>query len=134
MAEASRLAPNEIAVWNTLGDLRRKLKRPDEAATAYAAAFNIEPGSEEAATGYAASLSESGKFAEAEAVLRKGIEARPASPTLWNNLGVMRARRASYAEAINALQKALSLNAGMAAAIANLERSEQLLAIERAGG
>jgi tetratricopeptide (TPR) repeat protein len=133
MAEASRLAPNEIAVWNTLGNLRRKLKRPEEAATAYAAAFNIEPGSEEAATGYAASLSESGRLAEAEAVLRKALEARPASPTLWNNLGVMQVRRASYAEAITALQKALSLNAGMAAASANLERAEQLLAIERAG-
>jgi tetratricopeptide (TPR) repeat protein len=134
MAEASRLTPNEINVWTTLGDLRRKLKKPDEAATAYAAAFHIDPGSEEASTGLAASLSENGKLPEAEAALQKAIEARPASATLWNNLGVVRTRRGAYADAITAFQKALSINAGFAPARSNLERAEQLLAIERAGG
>lgn len=134
IAEASRLSPNEIAVWTTLGDLRRKLKKPEDAATAYSAAFHIDSGSEEAATGLAASLSEAGKLQDAEAALQKAIETRPGSATLWNNLGVMRTRRGAYAEAVAAFQKALSINAGLAAAKANLERAEQLLAIERAGG
>ena len=56
LAEASRLAPNEIAVWTALGDTRRKLNQAEDAATAYAAAFHIDPGSEEAAAGLAASL------------------------------------------------------------------------------
>jgi len=134
MAEASRLSPNEIAVWNALGDLRRKLKKPEDAATAYAAAFHIEPGSEEAATGLAASLAEAGKLPEAEAALQKGLEARPTSATLWNNLGVLRVRRAAYPDAIAAFQKALSINAAFPSAKANLERAEQLAAIEKAGG
>ncbi|HYB54500.1 MAG TPA: tetratricopeptide repeat protein [Thermoanaerobaculia bacterium] len=133
-AEASRLSPNEVAVWTTLGDLRRRLKRPDDAATAYSAAFHIDPTSEEAAAGLAAALSDSGKLPDAEAALQKGIEARPGSAVLWNNLGVLRTRRGAYAEAIAAFQKALSLNAGMGAARANLERAEQLLAIDKAGG
>jgi tetratricopeptide (TPR) repeat protein len=134
VAEASRLSPNEIAVWTTLGDLRRKLKKPEDAATAYSGAFHIDPSSEEAATGLAAALSEAGKLQEAEAALQKAIEARPGSATLWNNLGVMRTRRGAYADAITAFQKALSINATLAPAKANLERAEQLSAIDRAGG
>jgi tetratricopeptide (TPR) repeat protein len=134
LTEASRLSPNEIAVWTTLGDLRRKLKKPEDAATAYAAAFHIDPASEEAATGLAASLSDAGKLPDAEAALQRAIETRPASATLWNNLGVLRTRRGAYAEAIAAFQKALSINAGLAPARSNLERAEQLLQIERAGG
>jgi tetratricopeptide (TPR) repeat protein len=134
LAEASRLSPNELAVWTTLGDLRRKLKKPEEAATAYAAAFHIDPGSEEAATGLAASLAESGTLAEAESALQKALETRPASATLWNNLGVLRTRRGAYADAITAFQKALSINASFPSARANLERAEQLAAIEQAGG
>jgi tetratricopeptide (TPR) repeat protein len=134
MVDASRLSPNEIAVWTALGDLRRKLKKPEDASTAYAAAFHIDPSSEEAATGLAAALSESGKLPEAEAALQKGIEARPSSATLWNNLGVTRVRRGAYADAISAFQKALSINASLPSAKANLERAQDLLAIEKAGG
>jgi tetratricopeptide (TPR) repeat protein len=133
LGEAARLTPNEIAVWTTLGDLRRKLKREEDAATAYAAAFHIDPASEEAATGLAASLAASGKAADAETALQKAIEARPTSATLWNNLGVLRVRRGAYADAITAFQKALSINASLASAKSNLDRAEQLLAIERAG-
>jgi tetratricopeptide (TPR) repeat protein len=134
MAEAARLSPNETAVWTTLGDIRRKLKKPEDAATAYAAAFHIDPESEEAATGLAASLAESGKLPEAESALQKAIEARPTSATLWNNLGVMRVRRGAYGDAITAFQKALSINAAFPSAKANLERAEQLAAIDKAGG
>jgi tetratricopeptide (TPR) repeat protein len=110
------------------------LKKPEDAATAYAAAFHIDPESEEAATGLAASLAESGKLTEAEAALQKAIEARPASATLWNNLGVLRVRKGAYGDAITAFQKALSINASFPSAKANLERAEQLAAIEKAGG
>jgi len=132
LAEASRLAPNDTAVWTTLGDLRRRLNRSEDAATAYAAAFQIDASSEEAAAGLAAALSDAGKGAEAEAALQKALEARPGAATLWNQLGVLRTRRGGYADAITAFQKALSLNPGLAAAKTNLERAQQLLALERA--
>ncbi len=132
LSEASRLSPNEVPVWTALGDVRRKLKKPDDAATAYAAAFHIDPSSEESAAGLAASLADAGKLPEAEAALQKGIEARPDSATLWNNLGVTRVRRGAYGDAITAFQKALAINAGLAPAKANLDRAQQLLAIEKA--
>ncbi len=46
----------------------------------------------------------------------------------------MRTRRGAYADSIAAFQKALTINPALAPAKANLERAEQLQAIERAGG
>ena len=43
-----------------------------------------------------------------------------------------RVRRGAYGEAITAFQKALSINAGLEPAKANLDRAQQLLAIEKA--
>ena len=50
----------------------------------------------------------------------------------WNNLGVVRTRRGEYALAVEAFQRALSIDAGLEAARTNLARASQLYAIDRA--
>lgn len=132
LADAARLAPNDISVWTTLGLLRMEQKRPDDAATAYESGFNLDPRSEEAGAGLSVALMEAGKLPEAETALGKAIEARPDSALLWNNLGVVRTRRGEYATAVEAFQKALSLDAAFEAASTNLTRARELYAIDRA--
>ncbi len=132
LAEAARLAPNDAGVWTALGQVRAAQNRLDEAATAYSTALSLEPANEEAAAALGAVLTSAGKLAEAEAALSKAIESNTKSPALWNNLGVARARRGNYAGAAEAFQKALSLDGSFEAAKANLARSNELAALEKA--
>ncbi|MBC8647422.1 MAG: tetratricopeptide repeat protein, partial [Thermoanaerobaculia bacterium] len=103
-----------------------------EAAAAYASAFALDRKDEEAASGLGLALADAGKLAEAEASLLQAVEVSPQSGALWNNLGVVRTRRGSYSEAVDAFRKALSLDPKLEAAQANLARAEQLLALDRA--
>lgn len=132
LADAARLAPNERGVWVLLGQLRAARKKPEEAAAAYASAFALDRSDEEAANGLGLALADAGKLAEAEASLLQAVEASPQSGALWNNLGVVRTRRGTYSEAVDAFRKALSLDPKLEAALANLARAEQLLALDRA--
>lgn len=132
LADAARLAPNDLSVWTTLALLRMEQKRPEDAATAYTSACNLDPKSEEAAAGLGVALMEAGKLPEAEAALLKAIESRPDSALLWNNLGVVRTRRGSFAPAVEAFQKALAIDANLEVAKANLIRASELYAIDRA--
>jgi tetratricopeptide (TPR) repeat protein len=132
LADAARLAPNDLAVWNTLGLLRMELKRPEDAATAYAAAFNLDPRNEEAAAGLSVALMEAGKLGDADAALGKALSSRPDSALLWNNLGVVRTRQGSFGSAVEAFQKALAIDGGLEAAKSNLQRANELFAIDRA--
>ena len=132
LSEAVKLAPNEAGVWEALGRLLADQKRFDEAAAAYRSAYQIDPASEEAASGLAAALIDAGKPAEADAVLVKAVEASPKGTSLWNNLGVARARRGDYSGAVQAFQKAIDLDGNFEVARTNLARAEQLAALERA--
>jgi Flp pilus assembly protein TadD len=133
LAEAARLAsPPSASLWSALGHLRREQKNAEEARRAFASALEAEPGSEEAASGLAAVLSEGGRAEEAEQVLSKALEVTPSSAVLWNDLGVVRMRRGDFAGSVEALHKALSLEKPPDAAKANLDRAEQLLALDRA--
>jgi len=132
LAEAARLGPGSAGLWSAVGHLRAEQKNAEEARAAFTSALEAEPGSEEAASGLAAALAESGKLAEAESALVKAIETNPGSAVLWNDLGVVRMRRGDFAGSVEALHKALSLETPPGAARANLERAEQLLALDRA--
>jgi superkiller protein 3 len=133
LADATRLAPNDSAAWATLGQLRFELKRPEEASLAYRAALDLDPSSEEAASGVAAALMEAGKLAESEETLTRFLEKNPRSAVAWNQLGVVRVRRAAFAGAIEAFRKALAIDETLEAVRLNLARAEQLAAIDRAG-
>ncbi len=132
VGEATSLSPNDTDAWATLGHLRMESKKYDEAATAFRAAADLDPTSEEAASGLSAALLEAGRAADAEAALTKALGANPKSAVLWNNLGVVRSRRATYPGAIEAFEKALEIDGNFEAAKANLARAEQLAAIDRA--
>lgn len=132
LAEAARLGPPSAALWSAVGHLRIEQKNVEEARVAFASALETEPGNEEAASGLAAALAEGGKLAEAETALAKALEVSPASAVLWNDLGVVRMRRGDFPGAVEALHKALSLEGPPDGAKANLDRAEQLLALDRA--
>lgn len=132
LAEAARLGPPSATLWSALGHLRIENKNLDEAGTAFTSALEADPGSEEAASGLAVSLADTGKLAEAETVLLRALQTTPASAVLWNDLGVVRMKRGDFAGSVEALHKALTLEGPPDAAKANLDRAEQLLALDRA--
>ena len=132
LASAARLGAPTAALWSTLGHLRVEQKNADEARAAFRSALAADPGNEEAASALAAALYETGKYEEAESMLAKSIESTPGSSVLWNDLGVVRMRRSDFAGAVEAFRKALSLEKPPVAAKANLDRAEQLLALDRA--
>ena len=65
-------------------------------------------------------------------VIAWGFSNNTKSPALWNNLGVARASRGNYAGAAEAFEKAISLDSSFEAAKANLARSNELAALEKA--
>ena len=132
LSEASKLSPNDPSVWEALGRLLSDQKRYEESAAAYRSAYQLDPASEEAASGLSAALIDAGKPAEADAVLVKAVEASPKGASLWNNLGVARARKGDFSGAVQAFQKAIDLDGNFEVARANLSRAEQLAALERA--
>ena len=75
---------------------------------------------------------DSGKLADAETVLVKTLDASPKAAALWNNLGVVRARRGAHGEAIEAFQKAIDLDGNFEAARNNMARAQQFAALDRA--
>ncbi len=76
---------------------------------------------------------EAGKPAEAEAALGKALEMQPdVGASSGTTSGVVRTRRGNFTGAVEALPKAIGLDASFEAAKANLARAEQLAAIERA--
>jgi Flp pilus assembly protein TadD len=131
LAEAARLGPQSASLWSALGHLRIENKDLEGARAAFASALEAEPGNEEAASGLAAALADTGKLAEAESMLLRALESTPASAVLWNDLGVVRMRRGDFFGSVEALHKALTLEGPPDAAKANLDRAEQLLALDR---
>jgi len=132
LTEAARLGASSASLWSAIGHLRVEQKKMDEARAAFTSALEIEPGDEEAASGLATALVEANRVEEAETVLVKAIEVTPASGVLWNDLGVVRLRRGDFGGAVEALRKALTVEKPPEPAQANLERAEQLLALDRA--
>jgi tetratricopeptide (TPR) repeat protein len=131
LAEATHLSPNDTAAWTALGATRAEEKKQDDAATAFVSALSLDPLNEEAAAGLALVLADAGKLAEAEAALVKAIESNAKSPVLWNNLGVVRVQRGSYAPGVEAFEKALALDGGFEAAKSNLSRASELSLLEQ---
>jgi Flp pilus assembly protein TadD len=111
-----------------------ELKKFDEAATAYRAAFDLDPTQEEAASGLGTALANAGRLPEAEQALTKALETIPKSAGLWNDLGVVRSMRGSFSGAVDAFHKALALDPANEPAKTNLARAEQLAALDRAAG
>jgi Flp pilus assembly protein TadD len=130
--DAARLGQPNASLWSALGQLKAEGKNAEEARAAFTSALQVDSGNEEAASGLAAVLFETGKLEEAETALVEALEVNASSGVLWNDLGVVRMRRGDFAGAVEALHKSLSLEKPPDAAKANLDRAEQLLALDRA--
>ncbi|MDQ6891942.1 MAG: tetratricopeptide repeat protein [Acidobacteriota bacterium] len=133
LSEAARLAPNETVVWECLGEVRTELKKPDDAASAFRVALDLDPSNEAAAAGLAGSLLDAGRLGDAEMALVKALENNGRSAVLWNNLGVIRTRKGALSGALAAFQRAIAEDSSFQPAKANLARAEQLAALDRAG-
>jgi tetratricopeptide (TPR) repeat protein len=133
LSEAARLAPNETVVWESLGEVRSELKKPDDAASAFRVALDLDPSNEAAAAGLAGSLLDAGRLGDAETALVKALENNGRSAVLWNNLGVIRTRKGALSGALAAFQRAIAEDSSFQPAKANLARAEQLAALDRAG-
>jgi Flp pilus assembly protein TadD len=133
LSEAARQAPNETGVWESLGEVRSELKKPDDAASAFRVALDLDPSNEAAAAGLAGSLLDAGRLADAETALVKALENNGRSAVLWNNLGVIRTRKGALTGALAAFQRAIAEDSSFQPAKANLARAEQLAALDRAG-
>ncbi len=132
LAEAAGLGTPSARLWSSIGHLRAEQKQMDQARAAFTSALEAEPGNEEAATGLAAVLVDAGKIPDAETILLDALAVTPASGVLWNDLGVVRIRRGDFPGAVEALKKALTAEKPPEPTAANLERAEQLLALDRA--
>ncbi len=132
LAEAARLDGKDATVWTALGQVRAQQRKLDDAVAAFTTALNLDPLSEEAATALSAALAAQGKLEEAEAALSKSLENNAKSPALWNDLGVVRVRRANYSGATEAFQKALGLDGAFEPAKTNLARTGEIAALEKA--
>ncbi|HEY6051537.1 MAG TPA: tetratricopeptide repeat protein, partial [Thermoanaerobaculia bacterium] len=133
LSEAARLAPNETGVWETLGEVRAELKKPDDAASAFRVALDLDPSNEAAAAGLAGSLLDAGRLGDAETAIVKALENNGRSAVLWNNLGVIRTRKGALSGALAAFQRAIAEDSSFEPAKANLAKAEQLAALDRAG-
>ncbi len=69
-----------------------------------------------------------GMLDEAETLLEQVIKLTPADAVVWNDLGVVRVRRAQLVRAIEAFERSVALNANYAVAHRNLA-----VALEQAG-
>ena len=116
IADAARLAPNDTVRVDDARPAAHGAEAARRGRDRLRVGLNLDPRSEEAAAGLSVALMEAGKLPEAETALVKAIDSRPDSALLWNNLGVVRTRRGSFAPAVEAFQKALSLDAGLEAA------------------
>lgn len=108
--QAIQLAPEQIFVWNNLGNLCLKINRNDEALIAFQKAIEHNPGDPVAWNGLGDVYSRREYLDDAIAAYRKSIEVSPLLPHPWNGLGEVYAGMGRTNEAVNAYQKAIELN------------------------
>lgn len=108
--QAIRLAPEQIFVWNNLGNLCLKIDRNHEAMIAFQKAIEHNPTDPIAWNGMGDVYSHSEYVDDAIAAYRKSIELAPLLPHPWNGLGEIYARNGRIDDSVMAFQKAITLN------------------------
>jgi tetratricopeptide (TPR) repeat protein len=91
--------PNNVTMLDRLGSAYRRID-PTKSQGYYYRALQIDPKNTKYATGYAAALVQSRKFAEAEAVLRRVLAAEPDNYTAHANLALALYELKRFAEAV----------------------------------
>jgi len=108
--QAIRLAPDQIFVWNNLGNLCAKIERNDEALAAFLKAIEYNPKDPIAWNGLGNVYAKIGYTDDAITAYRKSIQFMPNFAQPWNGLGDVYASSGRVDEALKAYNKAIELN------------------------
>ena len=101
--------PANRVAWNNLGVLYSRLEKFHESTSAFETALAIDPNDKTAWTGLAVVLKSVGQVDEAEAYARKIRRYRNGNPYFHYAVATDAYRSQSYAEALKAIQSAISL-------------------------
>ncbi len=107
---ALQLAPDQIFVWNNLGNLFLKIRNPAEAMTAFQTALQARPDDPVAWNGLGNAHYLDGCVSDAIGAYRKSIQCLPTYAQPWCGLGNAFAETGRNEEAMKAYQKAIELN------------------------
>lgn len=108
--QAIRLAPEQILVWNNLGNLCLKIGRNDEAMIAFQKAIDHNPKDSIAWNGMGDIYYRIGYINDAIKAYRKAVTFTPSLSHPWVGLGDAYASIGQIDESINAYQKSIELN------------------------
>jgi tetratricopeptide (TPR) repeat protein len=108
--QAIAIAPEQIFVWNNLGNLCMKIMRHDEAMLAFQKALQHNPKDPIAWNGLGTVYFRIGYIDDSIAAFRKAIEFAPGLANSWTGLGEAYASVGRDIDAIAAYQKAIELN------------------------
>ena len=108
--QAIAIAPEQIFVWNNLGNLCMKIMRNDEAMLAFQKALQHNPKDPVAWNGLGAVYYQIGYLDDSITAYRKAIEYAPAYANSWTGLGDACASIGRDKDAISAYQKAIKLD------------------------
>lgn len=112
--QAIAIAPEQISVWNNLGNLCMKIMRNDEAMLAFQKALQHNPKDPVAWNGLGTVYYQIGYLDDSITAYRKAIEYAPAFADSWTGLGDACASIGRDKDAINAYQKAIKLDKHLA--------------------
>ena len=108
--QAIEIAPEQIFVWNNLGNLCLKIMRNDEAMLAFQKTLKHNPKDSVAWNGLGTVYYRIGYIDDSITAYRKAIEYAPLLATPWAGLGDAYASTGRDLDAIAAYQKAIELN------------------------
>ncbi len=108
--QAIEIAPEQIFVWNNLGNLCLKIMRNDEAMLAFQKTLNHNPKDPIAWSGLGTVYYRIGYVDDSIAAYRKAIEYAPLLASPWAGLGDAYVTIGSDPDAIIAYQKAIEIN------------------------
>lgn len=113
--QAIEIAPEQIFVWNNLGNLCLKIMRNDEAMLAFQKALKHNPKDSVAWNGLGTVYNRIGYIEDSIAAYRTAIEHSPALAAAWAGLGDSYRIAGRDQDAIIAFQKAIDLNKNLIA-------------------
>jgi tetratricopeptide (TPR) repeat protein len=108
--EALTVRPDDIELYVELGWLAERRKQYEQALDAYERALELDPVSMPAVQGKAQTLSDLGRFDDAQQVIQHALTVRPNDPSLFLELGWLAQREERHEQALGAFERALELD------------------------
>jgi tetratricopeptide (TPR) repeat protein len=109
--KAIEMAPSNAAIWNSRGDLYRKLRQYNQALTDYSKAIELDPNFAEAWWDRAAGYADLHEYDKALGDQNKAIQLDPSNPWVWHNRGHINSAMEQPAKALADFSQAIALDA-----------------------